>query len=254
MLEGGCGRGQGPRRLRGRVPRHREHKGQDRAEYGAECAGISTSRGTTTISKMLKERLSRSATSVTAFRGKGLTMDYLKLSKEVSYALRHAPWEYELELDEKGFVPVAQLLAALNEGGGYSRDVTVEDLGAIIHNSDKKRHEIIGDRIRAIYGHSTPGKVNYDSSIPPAVLYHGTARRFVDRIITEGLKPMSRQYVHLSTDVDTAVRVGSRKDSSPALFMIDAKSASVAGFDFYRGNDKVWLANEVPPKYLRLME
>ena len=33
-----------------------------------------------------------------------------KLSKEISYALRHAPWEYELEMDEEGLVPIAQLL------------------------------------------------------------------------------------------------------------------------------------------------
>ena len=181
-------------------------------------------------------------------------MDYLKLSKEISFALRHAPWEYELELDEKGFVPVVQLLDALNEGGSYSRDVTVGDLEAVVLNSDKKRHEIVGDRIRAIYGHSIPGKVIYEPSTPPAILYHGTARRFVNRIMVEGLKPMSRQYVHLSTDVETALSVGQRKDSPPVLFVIDAESASADGLDFYRGNDKVWLAEEVPPRYLHLME
>lgn len=40
-------------------------------------------------------------------------MDYLKLSKEVSYALRHAPWEYELELDDEGWVDIMQLLFSL---------------------------------------------------------------------------------------------------------------------------------------------
>lgn len=41
-------------------------------------------------------------------------MDYKELSKEVSYALRHAPWEYGLEMDEKGWVPIEQLLDALH--------------------------------------------------------------------------------------------------------------------------------------------
>ena len=40
-------------------------------------------------------------------------MDYLNLSKEVSYALRHAPWEYELELDSEGWVSVEQLISSL---------------------------------------------------------------------------------------------------------------------------------------------
>ena len=43
-------------------------------------------------------------------------MDKLtELSKEISYALRHAPWEYELEMDEEGWVPVEQLLDALHK-------------------------------------------------------------------------------------------------------------------------------------------
>ena len=33
-----------------------------------------------------------------------------ELSKEVSYALRHAPWEYELEMDKNGWVEVKQLI------------------------------------------------------------------------------------------------------------------------------------------------
>ena len=28
--------------------------------------------------------------------------NFTELSKEISYALRHAPWEYELEMDEDG--------------------------------------------------------------------------------------------------------------------------------------------------------
>lgn len=81
-------------------------------------------------------------------------MDYVKLSKEISYALRHAPWKYELVLDENGFVPIEQLLHSLNSLNEYGRNVTKEDLEYIISNSDKKRHEIVGDKIRALYGQS----------------------------------------------------------------------------------------------------
>jgi len=181
-------------------------------------------------------------------------MDYQKLSKEVSYALRHAPWEYELELDDEGFVPVVQLLAAINEDARYDRAIVEEDLLEIIRNSDKRRHEIVGDSIRALYGHTTPHKIVRDPAEPPAVLYHGTAHRFLDSIFQEGLKPMARQYVHLSVDVDTAKRVGSRRDFSPALLEVDGRTAFEDGLAFYRGNDKVWLADEIPPIYLRRIE
>ncbi|NPV30718.1 MAG: RNA 2'-phosphotransferase, partial [Firmicutes bacterium] len=36
-------------------------------------------------------------------------MDYKKLSKQISYALRHAPWKYGLELDGEGWANLRQL-------------------------------------------------------------------------------------------------------------------------------------------------
>lgn len=180
-------------------------------------------------------------------------MNYLELSKEVSYALRHAPWEYELEMDEEGFVPIPQLLHALNETNHYEREVTIEDLHHMMEVSDKKRHEIVGDKIRALYGHSIPMHIRKEETIPPDVLYHGTTHKSIDRILKEGLKPMSRQYVHLSKDTDTAILVGKRRDDKPVILSVDAKKAYEDGVKFYLGNDKVVLADCVPPKYLKVI-
>ncbi len=177
-------------------------------------------------------------------------MDYVELSKEVSYALRHAPWEYELELDSEGFAPVSQLLAALNEGGGYDRPVTLADLERVIATSEKKRHELQGDRIRALYGHTIPGRISKEPLVPPETLYHGTPRRTLDAILQGGLQPMKRQYVHLSVDVETALRVGRRRDAQPVILRIAARKASDAGVAFYRGNDKVVLADCVPVEFV----
>ncbi len=173
-------------------------------------------------------------------------MNLVDLSKEISYALRHAPWEYELELDEQGFVPMVQLLHALNESGTYEREVTQADLEQIIANSEKKRHEIVTDKIRALYGHTVPQIIKKEPGIPPAVLYHGTAHKALPQILQDGLKPMQRQYVHLSIDVDTATRVGKRRDGNPVILKIDTITAQKAGIPFYIGNDKVWLCNRVP--------
>lgn len=173
-------------------------------------------------------------------------MNLVALSKEISYALRHAPWEYELELDEQGFVPIAQLLHTLNESGTYEREVTQADLEQIIAISEKKRHEIIGDKIRALYGHTVPQIIKKEPGIPPAVLYHGTTHRALPQILQDGLKPMQRQYVHLSVDVETATRVGKRRDGNPVILKIDTEAAQKAGIQFYIGNDKVWLCDRVP--------
>ncbi|MBD3920937.1 RNA 2'-phosphotransferase [Paenibacillus sp. PR3] len=178
-------------------------------------------------------------------------MDYSKLSKAVSYALRHAPWEYELELDNEGWVYINQLLMALHIENQWE-SVTENDLRQMIDLSDKKRHEIFKDRIRALYGHSIPQKIHKTVDVPPSILYHGTARPLVEQILSEGLQPMARQYVHLSVDINTANLVGKRKDSDPVLLKLDAEKAFNDGVKFYQGNNVVWLADCVPPEYILL--
>lgn len=77
-----------------------------------------------------------------------------------------------------------------------------------------------------------------------------TTHKAINNIMIEGLKPMSRQYVHLSVDIDTAKIVGSRRDNNPIILTIDAKKAYEDGIKFYVGNEKIWLSEYVPPKYI----
>jgi putative RNA 2'-phosphotransferase len=177
-------------------------------------------------------------------------MNLVDLSKEISYALRHAPWEYELELDEQGFVPIAQLLHALNESNSYEREITQADLEQIIKQSDKKRHEIVGDKIRALYGHTLPQIIKKEPGIPPTILYHGTTHKALPQILQSGLKPMQRQYVHLSVDIETATSVGKRRDSNPIILKINADAAQKAGIQFFIGNEKVWLCKHLPKEFI----
>lgn len=176
-------------------------------------------------------------------------MNYIELSKEVSYALRHAPWEYELEMDDKGWVLVEQLLDALHKEDRW-KNVSVNDLFIMIENSEKKRHEIINGKIRAFYGHSIPMHIEKEKKMPPDILYHGTARKFLSDIKVQGLLPQGRQYVHLSQDIETAQNVGLRHDNKPCILKIDAKNACKDGIPFYYGNEKVWLADTIPNQYI----
>ena len=174
---------------------------------------------------------------------------YTRLSKEISYALRHAPWEYELEMDEDGWVSIEQLLNALHREDKW-KSKTQNDIQKMIDVSEKKRHEIVGNRIRAFYGHSIPMKISKIERKPPEILYHGTARRFMKSIMENGLSPQSRQYVHLSQDIETAENVGKRHDDKPCILVIDSLRAWNDGVAFYYGNEKVWLADKIPSKYI----
>jgi putative RNA 2'-phosphotransferase len=177
-------------------------------------------------------------------------MDHERLSRVVSHALRHEPWLYELELDEEGWSNTASLLAALrNEGPSWSA-LSEADLAAMIGRSSKARHEMVNGRIRALYGHSLPGKLKKTIAAPPALLFHGTSPAALAQIRAMGLQPMSRQYVHLSVDRGMAVAVGKRKSQEPIILTIAAAQASAAGHHFYLGNEKVWLADEVPSAFI----
>jgi putative RNA 2'-phosphotransferase len=174
-----------------------------------------------------------------------------ELSKAISHALRHEPWLYELELDDEGWADLNILLAALRERGDEWQHLSHKDVEQMIAMSAKRRHEIEGGRIRALYGHSVPGKLRRERGVPPATLFHGTSPMVAEIVMRDGLRAMTRQYVHLSTDPATALEVGRRKSRTPVLLHVDAGRAHENGVAFYIGNDKVWLADEVPVAFVR---
>jgi len=131
------------------------------------------------------------------------------------------------------------------------RDLSQAELQRAIESSTKRRHEIIGGRIRALYGHSVPNKLRREPAAPPIILFHGTSPEAARKIARDGLKPMSRQYVHLSVDGITAREVGRRKSMTPVLLEVEAGAAHESGVVFYVGNDKVWLAELVPGRFVR---
>ncbi|WP_344931101.1 RNA 2'-phosphotransferase, partial [Aquimarina addita] len=128
----------------------------------------------------------------------------------------------------------------------------VEDLQHMVNQSEKKRHELEGEYIRAIYGHSVDGKFRKDNQKPPEILYHGTSRETAPIILEEGIKSMDRQYVHLSQVVKEAMRVGKRKDSEPVILQVDAEKAFHEGVKFYEGNDRIWLSDYIPSSFLSI--
>lgn len=178
-------------------------------------------------------------------------MDYKQLSKKVAYALRHAPEQYGLTLDNEGWTPVADLLAALRKRRREWQGLTEADLIAMMERSEKQRYEMCDGRIRAYYGHSMAVKIQKTPAEPPDILYHGTALETARLICEEGLKAMRRQYVHLSTERETAWQVGWRHCDSPVILEIESGKAHQAGVRFYLGNNDVWLADAIPPEFIK---
>lgn len=173
------------------------------------------------------------------------------LSRITSHALRHAPLEYGLALDAEGWIELEILIAALGRKDACWIDLDRADFEAMIAASSKQRHEMRDGQIRAIYGHSVPGRLTYEPSPPPMQLYHGTSPEAATLILRGGLKPMRRQYVHLSPTIEIALEVGRRKSRQPVLLGVAAGDAAEAGIHFYRGNDVTWLADAVPARFIQ---
>lgn len=175
----------------------------------------------------------------------------LDLSRTIAHALRHEPRLYGLELDSEGWVQLKVLLSALRSQRSEWCQLTSRDILRVIDTPEKQRFELRSGRIRALYGHSTPERMLRAPAKPPTVLYHGTSPETAKLIVNQGLKPMGRQFVHLSVDRKTAMTVGRRKSSEPVVFVVAAAEAHASGIVFYAANEQVWLAESIPPEYLR---
>ena len=169
-------------------------------------------------------------------------------SKYIALLLRHKPEAGNLVLDSEGYCNTTDLIKAVKREFG---NFTLEDVQDIVVSDEKGRYSFnaSGSKIRANQGHSTNQvNISFKEVIPPDVLYHGTATRFLDSIYKEGLKPMSRQYVHLSKDTETATKVGTRHGSLYIIY-IDAKRMYEDGYKFYISDNGVYLTKTVPTKY-----
>jgi putative RNA 2'-phosphotransferase len=174
--------------------------------------------------------------------------DPTAVSRFLSWALRHAPHEVGLVLDEAGWAPVDAVLAACR-----ARGVPLDRAGLerLVATSDKRRFALSpdGQSLRAVQGHSVPVRLDHPEREPPAALYHGTVARFLASIEAQGLLPGRRHHVHLSADPETAAAVGRRRGQAVVL-VVDARAMGAAGHRFFLSPNGVWLTAHVPARFL----
>jgi len=171
-----------------------------------------------------------------------------KLSRFLALLLRHQPARFALALDAEGFADLDAVLHIL-KGLPNFRWADRADIDALLALPGRRRFEIVGGRIRALYGH-TAIRLTYTPVIPPNVLYHGTAPENLDAIRREGLRPMRRQYVHLATTPEMARQIALRHTDEPVILRVDAASAHTAGVVFYHPEENIYLCEAVPAELI----
>ncbi len=129
--------------------------------------------------------------------------------------------------------------------------ISYDELIDCVETSDKKRFSFdnSGDFIRANQGHSVAFDLQLEEQRPPDVLYHGTVERFLASIMTEGLMKGKRHHVHLSSDAETARRVGARR-GQPVILLVNSGKMHSEGFLFFVSANGVWLIDTVPAAFL----
>ena len=172
----------------------------------------------------------------------------IKLSKLLRLVLRHKPDTIGIELDENGWTDVQVLMDKLNQKGV---NADIDSLRHIVDTNPKKRFAFneTFDKIRANQGHSVDVELGYVPKTPPVILYHGTAQKSVSSILESGLNKGARHHVHLSPDLETAVKVGQRH-GKPFVFEVLAGQMAEDNIDFYLSDNGVWLTDHVPVRYL----
>lgn len=193
-------------------------------------------------------RLACRTARVPATTGIAVDRRHTQISKFLSYVLRHQPDAIGITLDSQGWVAIVDLLVAGATNGNH---ITREELDFVVRNNNKQRFAISDDgtRIRASQGHSTEVDLGYASSVPPPVLYHGTAVRNLPSIRTSGLLKGNRHHVHLSLDDATAAQVGGRH-GRPVVLIVRAGAMSAVGYEFFLSANGVWLTEHVPTEFI----
>ena len=174
-------------------------------------------------------------------------MSLRETSKFISLILRHKPEAVGITLDEHGWANVDELIVGINK----TYPLTMEELEEIVRTDNKQRYSFNEDKtlIRANQGHSIPVDVELPEKLPPELLYHGTGVKYTESINEQGLIPKSRLYVHLSSDYDTAMKVGQRH-GKPFVYLVKAGKMAADGYRFYLSVNGVWLTKKVPVEYL----
>lgn len=173
--------------------------------------------------------------------------DMTKLSRFLAYILRHNPSAVGITLDEHGWANVDGLIISVQNAG---RNINIKILEEIVASDEKGRFSFNEDKskIRASQGHSFLVDLELEEETPPDILYHGTAEKYIESIRKKGIEKRNRNFVHLSLNESTAIKVGARH-GNPVILEIDAGRMYNDGYKFYLSTNGVWLTKFVPFEY-----
>ena len=168
-----------------------------------------------------------------------------KQSKYLSYLLRHS----DIAIKNDGWVDMSTVMLKMKEN---FRDFSRSDLISIVDNDEKNRYKIDLHKnlIRANQGHSIKVNIEFEEKTPSQYLYHGTKSSNLESIFKNGILKGNRNYVHLSSDIETANIVANRRNGKSVILEIDT---TLCKNPFYLSDNNVWLCDYIESTAIRIL-
>lgn len=175
--------------------------------------------------------------------------DRITFSKKMSYALRHRPEEFGLDMAPDASVFLDDLSKAL--------EASTDDILYVVRHDNKGRFAYNPEtgRIWCKHGHTIDG-VNPDLEVVvlsvdnlPEVLYHGKKEQFIKSVMRDGLRHMDRNFVHLTPSKETARSVADRRSGKSVILKVNMSNLLNSGYILYKSGE-VYLIEHVAPDLL----
>jgi putative RNA 2'-phosphotransferase len=172
-----------------------------------------------------------------------MTSNSTRLSKRISWLLRHGAGDSHLPMDPAGWARIDDVLGVLG--------ITRAELDTAVAVNDKQRLQVAGQRIRACQGHSLERmpvsidalEASWELVEPVDPLWHGTNVTAIAGIAQHGIQPGQRSHVHVAPQRDSHV---GKRSSVDYLLEIDPIRLVHAGLQIFWAPNGVILVRYVP--------
>jgi putative RNA 2'-phosphotransferase len=176
------------------------------------------------------------------------------LSRIIAGALRHFPDKLRLGMDGHGWVEISQLMDAIGSSRSGFNWLRLHHIQALVATDPRSRYQIDGGMIRAKYGHSIDVNLD-DLPITEAdELFYPVTEEEADIVLENGIHPIDRKKVHLSTTIEKAVEAGSVRSENPLIIKVDGVKARENGIDIFQASHDVCVTDSVDAEYLSQVE
>ncbi|CAG8520679.1 11109_t:CDS:2 [Paraglomus occultum] len=175
----------------------------------------------------------------------------VRLSKALSYVLRHGAAKEGISMRTDGYVRLNELLSLPR-----FKTASFEEIETIVKTNDKQRFSLINEVdettgvatwwIRANQGHTMNVEdLKLEAITDPAqipIVVHGTYLKNWQNIASQGLSKMRRNHIHFAVGLygESGVISGMRADCDLFIYM-NVQKAIADGIEIYRSENNVIL-------------